>query len=164
MGKIIENLTLIIPLTLITSLFLSPIILGQASPRGAQPKSPMAAPSFDKEAPSRITPISEPKVEAPFLPAQPITSPTRSWTTIEVVLSVGILIFGIIVLILGMLVMWRMPGWTPNTALRLNGLTLIITCAILLVTAGYSSEQTSSIFGLLGTIAGYLLGASDKKE
>jgi len=40
---------------------------------------------------------------------------------------------------------------------------LIITSGLTLVTAGYSSEQMSPVMGLLGTIAGYLLG-SGKRE
>jgi len=43
---------------------------------------------------------------------------------------------------------------------RMTGLTLIVTSALVLVTAGYSTEQMSGVMGLLGTIAGYLLGSA----
>ncbi|NKX17935.1 hypothetical protein HGD86_02010 [Alteromonadaceae bacterium A_SAG5] len=43
---------------------------------------------------------------------------------------------------------------------RLIGLTLILCLAAFLVVAGYGKEQISAVIGLLGVIAGYLLGAN----
>lgn len=87
----------------------------------------------------------------------------RSWTSIEIVLSFSVLVFGAMVFALQTWLILKMPlHWTPNAILRFNGLTLIITGAILLVTAGYSNEQMTPVIGLLGAIAGYLLGAADK--
>lgn len=37
-------------------------------------------------------------------------------------------------------------------------ITLIITSTLFLITAGYSNDQIAPAVGLLGTIAGYLLG------
>lgn len=44
------------------------------------------------------------------------------------------------------------------------GLTLIIMGALFSVSAGFSAEQIAPTMGLFGTIAGYLLGKSEKKE
>lgn len=38
------------------------------------------------------------------------------------------------------------------------GLTLVVTAGLFLITAGYSETQIAPMMGLLGTIAGYLLG------
>lgn len=85
---------------------------------------------------------------------------SRQWTTIEIVLSVSVLIFALLIfMIQTVLIMKLKLNWTPNAILRFNGLTLIITGGILLVTAGYSNQQMAPVIGLLGAIAGYLLGA-----
>ncbi len=90
---------------------------------------------------------------------------TRHWTSIEIVLSFSVLVFGAMVFALQTWLIVRMPlNWTPNAILRFNGLSLIITGAILLVTAGYSNEQMTPVIGLLGAIAGYLLGSVEKPE
>jgi len=76
-----------------------------------------------------------------------------------------VLVFGAMVFALQTWLVVKMPlNWTPNAILRFNGLTLIITGAILLVTAGYSNEQMTPVIGLLGAIAGYLLGSVDKPD
>ena len=43
-------------------------------------------------------------------------------------------------------------------------LTLIITGSLLLITAGYSSNQINGITGLMGSIAGYLLAKTNFKK
>ena len=42
--------------------------------------------------------------------------------------------------------------------------TLIIVGSLFLVTAGYGNTQIAPIIGLLGTVAGYLLGRSQMGE
>ncbi|MDX1617310.1 MAG: hypothetical protein R3224_00890 [Balneolaceae bacterium] len=42
--------------------------------------------------------------------------------------------------------------------------TLIITAALFLIAAGFSNDQIASALGLLGTIAGYLLGRGEGEE
>lgn len=90
-------------------------------------------------------------------------APGRSWTTIEIVLSVAVLVFAVIVFALQAFLMVKLKlDWTPASVLRFNGLTLIISSALLLVVAGYSNQQIAPVTGLLGAIAGYLLGAGEK--
>ncbi|MAE63773.1 MAG: hypothetical protein CMJ18_05830 [Phycisphaeraceae bacterium] len=87
----------------------------------------------------------------------------RHWTTIEIVISVGVLVFGALIFALQTFLMIRLPlAWTPAAILRFNGLTLIIVAGVLLVTAGYSNQQMAPVIGLLGAIAGYLLGTGEK--
>ena len=50
----------------------------------------------------------------------------------------------------------------PNMILRPFGTILIIVAAVFLVVAGYTEEQIAPVIGLLGTIAGYILGRSDR--
>lgn len=88
---------------------------------------------------------------------------TRNWTTIEIVLSVAILIFALLVLLIqAYLVRKATAALSARSIVRMNGLTLIITAGLLLVTAGYSADQVSPVMGLLGTIAGYLLGSGEE--
>lgn len=85
---------------------------------------------------------------------------TRNWTTIEIVLSVALLVFALAIFILQTVLIMKLKlNWTPVSILRFNGLTLIIAGGLLLVIAGYSNQQMSPVIGLLGAIAGYLLGA-----
>jgi hypothetical protein len=110
--------------------------------------------------------VFEPTAEPPR--ANPEGSPTntpRVWTAIEIVLSVAILLFGLIVIGLQTwLVCKKSLSWSANEVIRAYGLTLIITGALLLVTAGYSNQQMSPVIGLLGSIVGYLLGSSEKSS
>ena len=47
---------------------------------------------------------------------------------------------------------------SAEAILRTFGVTLIITAAVFLVVAGYTEAQIAPVIGLLGAIAGYLLG------
>jgi hypothetical protein len=72
-------------------------------------------------------------------------------------LSVYMLGFGLVVLVL-MTYLIGVKDKGGETLLRSFGVTLIITAAVLLVVAGYSQDQIAPVIGLLGTIAGFLLG------
>jgi hypothetical protein len=52
-------------------------------------------------------------------------------------------------------------GRDMDAVLRVLGTLTIIIAAIFLVVAGYSDRQVAPAMGLLGTIAGYLLGRRD---
>jgi hypothetical protein len=93
---------------------------------------------------------------------QPVPPATlgRSWTSIEITLTVGILLFGLMALILETIIILRAPAqWPPTTIMRLFCVTLIIPAVLCLVTAGYSNQQVAPVVGLLGSIVGYLLGS-----
>ncbi|MFA0812350.1 hypothetical protein [Microbulbifer epialgicus] len=72
--------------------------------------------------------------------------------------SISILAFGVIfVLIMACLIN---KGKNPGDVLRACGTILIVISAIYLIVAGYSEDQIAPVIGLLGTIAGYILGKS----
>jgi hydrogenase/urease accessory protein HupE len=78
------------------------------------------------------------------------------------VLTVIILVFGLIAL--GFLyAIARRPQTTPMV-LRIYVITIIVFGTLAIVAAGYSSEQVAPVMGLFGTIAGYILGRSERKE
>lgn len=64
--------------------------------------------------------------------------------------------FACFVMIMSVLMYWQ--GMTANSILRISGLTLVVTSAVFLVIVGYSQEQIAPVIGLLGAVAGYLLG------
>lgn len=55
-------------------------------------------------------------------------------------------------------------GSEIDALLRSFGTILIIIAAIFLTIAGYDEQQIAPVIGLLGTIAGYLLGQSKAKN
>jgi hypothetical protein len=79
-------------------------------------------------------------------------------TTAELSLSLGVLAFGLLVMGMQVFVMLRTAkGWDMEST-RIVGLTLVVVAGLFLITAGYSQDQIAPMIGLLGTIAGYLLG------
>jgi hypothetical protein len=71
-------------------------------------------------------------------------------------ISVVVLAFGAItILIAAYLIRGERDG---QVILRILGTISIITFAVFLIVAGYSDQQIAPAMGLLGTIAGYLLG------
>jgi|GEM_PF-1580686 len=145
---------------------------GKAKPHVFQPSAagkpavPLPDPAADPLTPIESNDLFDqrPVGQAPALFSQR-PDESRHWTSIEIVLSFSVLVFGAMVFALQTWLIVRMPlNWTPNAILRFNGLTLIITGAILLVTAGYSNEQMTPVIGLLGAFAGYLPGSVDKPE
>ncbi len=57
----------------------------------------------------------------------------------------------------------RQKGW-GSSSIQMVGLTLVITAGLFLVVTGYSQAQIAPMIGLLGTIAGYLLGRGGDKS
>jgi hypothetical protein len=47
---------------------------------------------------------------------------------------------------------------------KMVALTLVITSGLVLIVAGFSSDQITSMMGLLGTVAGYVLGKSEDER
>ena len=87
--------------------------------------------------------------------------PTKS--SQEVWLSLGVLVFGMIVVLA--------QAWIINSrkeplsqSLKYLSVSLIIVGSLFLVTAGYGNSQIAPIIGLLGTVAGYLLGRTQSSE
>lgn len=74
-------------------------------------------------------------------------------------LSMLVLAFGIIT-IFSEVYLIKTNKIDSNNAIKFIIVTLIITGALFLITAGYDT-QISPVLGLLGTIAGYLLGKTE---
>lgn len=82
----------------------------------------------------------------------------------EIYLSLGVLAFGLVLIILtGIVAYKKNSGWDLE-ATRIFAVSVIVTAGLFLITAGYSDQQIAPMFGLLGTIVGYLLGKSPPGE
>jgi hypothetical protein len=75
-------------------------------------------------------------------------------------LAGGFLLFGVLVCAAMAFLMLR--GRRSTDLLRAFSLPLIIVSAVFLVVTGYSAQQISSVIGLLGAIAGYILGSNER--
>jgi len=81
--------------------------------------------------------------------------PTKS--SQEVWLSLGVLLFGVVV-VLTQAFLINKSNESLTNSLKYLSISLIIVGSLFLVTAGYGNTQIAPIIGLLGTVAGYLLG------
>jgi hypothetical protein len=106
-------------------------------------------------------------VEGPMkLPIQNITSgqPSMDVYTATIYLSLGVLAFGLVLVIFtGIIALKKKEGWDKE-ATRIFTVSVIVTAGLFLITAGYTDQQIAPMFGLLGTIVGYLLGKSSQTE
>lgn len=73
-----------------------------------------------------------------------------------------LLLFGLIVM--GLSTYLMKAGYSAQSILRVFGTLLVIIMASFLVVAGYTNEQLAAPMGLLGTVAGYLLGRQTADE
>ena len=94
----------------------------------------------------------------------PLPEPETSTSTIvtplsrlEFVLSIAVLVFGLIIILLEIFLI-KTRQISSEDSIKFIVITLIITSTLFLITAGYSNDQIAPAVGLLGTIAGYLLG------
>jgi hypothetical protein len=85
-------------------------------------------------------------------------------TNFEMLLSLAVLGFGLIVFTLEVLVVLKSSRAWDTHSVRLLGLTLSIVAGVFLVTAGYSQQQIAPMVGLLGTIVGFLLGQTESRR
>jgi hypothetical protein len=113
---------------------------------------------------------SYPQQELPPLPPEDIVTAMpphseREWATIEVVLSISLLVFAFLVLCIeAYLAVKAQKAWSPQSITRAFGLTMILSFSILLIVAGYDKDQIAPVMGLLGVIAGYLLGNGERSQ
>lgn len=89
---------------------------------------------------------------------------TGGYLAIQLYLSVGLLVFGFLVIGLEILLhMKAKKTWDVNST-KIVGVTMVVVFGVFLIVAGYSEQQIAPIVGLLGTIAGYLLGREPGKS
>ena len=80
-------------------------------------------------------------------------------------MTILILGFGLLVIIGELIMVKKMKArWTPYSVIRMLGLTLIIISALALVAGSQVETQITGVIGLLGTLAGYLLGKDSKEQ
>jgi hypothetical protein len=77
-------------------------------------------------------------------------------------LSVIILTFGTLIIVIEYFLLRGVIKEKTEEIARTYTVTLIIIGTLVLISAGLTSEQISPALGLFGTIAGYLLGRSDR--
>jgi len=95
--------------------------------------------------------------EASTSQAAPAPGVDNWWSvTNAMTISAVVLVFGVFVLLLATYLI--RIGKNSEPVLRIFGTILIIVISVFLVVAGYTSNQIAPVMGLLGTIAGYLLG------
>jgi len=81
---------------------------------------------------------------------------------LEIGMSASVLVFGILVMLMEVVYLKSRSDIHPTWVLKIVGLTLVITAGLYLIVAGFSQTQTAAMMGLLGTVAGYLLGKEEK--
>lgn len=85
------------------------------------------------------------------------------WSTTDAMtISASVLVFGVLVMVLASRALHK--GIPAALVMRLFGMLTIVVMAVFLVVAGYDSQQIAPVTGLLGTLAGYLLGKSTTAE
>lgn len=132
-----------------------------ASGESAPPPPPPPPPT------SYSVPRSVPSHTVTVFESKP-TGPTRESTAADgdevgqgpVLLGVSALAFGLAVI--GVVAFLRLREAIDNASFtKLAGLALVLSVGMSLIVVGYSQQQITPMMGLLGTVAGYLLGKSD---
>lgn len=93
--------------------------------------------------------------------ASKVFPPSSFLTQRETWAALAVLIFGLALGSIAMLIM-RQRTLPTGEVIRVTAMILIVTGTLFLVTAGYSAEQIAPALGLLGTVAGYMLGRGDR--
>src|SRR5262249_32767915 len=93
--------------------------------------------------------------------ASPSSSIPEWWTTRNAMtMSSVVLLFGLVVMFYAQQLIKKEKS--GDAILKIFGTMMIIISALFLIVAGYADQQIAPVMGLLGTIAGYLLGKETK--
>jgi len=110
--------------------------------------------------------LSDDELEARIqqkLTARPDKSQNQPWNSqLVVYLTTSVLTFGIAVIIVMAVLVVRKSQ--TGDVLRLFTVPMVIVAAVFLVVTGFSNEQITPVIGLLGTLAGYVLGVQSQKS
>jgi hypothetical protein len=118
---------------------------------------PKAAPAAAKAVSPLDAAIRAKEQEIAILQAPASHGASQWWsTTSAMTMSATVLLFGFLTLCLAAYVIRRGHPW--EAVLKIFGMVLIIVLTVFLIVAGYDDKQIAPAMGLLGTIAGYLLG------
>ena len=92
---------------------------------------------------------------------QPEKEAPKERSLTEIYLSLGLLLFGLLLALMQTIVVVRRgKGW-DRESIRLIGLTLVLTLGAVLLPVGYDEQQITPLMTLLGIVAGYLLAGID---
>ncbi len=93
-------------------------------------------------------------------------SPEIFFSSRESVLSFSLLVFTFLCLAGEVVLITRSKIFSGEEIIKFFVVTLIIFGTLFLITAGYTNDQIAPAYGVLGTIAGYMLGrnGSEKKN
>lgn len=80
----------------------------------------------------------------------------------ELYLAILVFIFAIFISLIAAYLLTK-GQVAPDAVIRLISCIIIVSGLLFLIAAGYSGQQISPALGLLGTLAGYLLGRADTK-
>jgi hypothetical protein len=80
----------------------------------------------------------------------------------EIKLTIVIFVFGL--LALGIYYFLLKSDRSTPDALRLYVIMILVFGTLLVVSSSYSTDQIAPVVGFFGTIAGYLVGKSDRKD
>lgn len=101
--------------------------------------------------------------EVPLVEPEPYDVSTLSLLTDrEFILSMIAILFGLVVLIIEYKLLSRAKA-ESDQVLKVLIVSTIVIATMFIISAGYSSEKIAPAIGLFGTIAGYLLGRSEKQ-
>jgi len=97
-------------------------------------------------------------------PTPPAPSSLPQWWSVTdaMTISAAVLVFGLVTMAFASSLLKR--NRDPDALLRVLGTIMILISILFLIVAGYSSTQIAPAMGLLGTVAGYLLGKADRKK
>ncbi|MGM3216528.1 hypothetical protein ACSQ5K_15090 [Pseudomonas sp. PhalM4] len=94
-------------------------------------------------------------------PQNPVSDSIPFWNPYDPMLITALVaVFCLVFLLAFTLATFRSGAGLNDRYFKLCAVTLIVGLATMITVAGYSSEQSNAALGLLGTVAGYLLGKS----
>ncbi len=119
---------------------------------------------LEKSIQQKMQKLESSKIDSTTATTVQKTSDAPDWWSVQdaMTISASVLVFGCFIMTLCTILLYR--GTTSHDILKLFGTMIIVISAVFLVVAGYSDTQITPIVGLLGTIAGYLLGSKDTTE
>jgi hypothetical protein len=136
------------------------------SPHGAAQSQVSSPVTTATSAVDDTSSLSDDELEARIqqkLPAISDKPQNQPWNSqLVVYLTTSVLAFGIAVIIIMAVLVVRKSQ--TGDVLRLFTVPMVIVAAVFLVVTGFSNEQITPVIGLLGTLAGYVLGVQSQKS
>ena len=88
----------------------------------------------------------------------------NDWWSVKDAMTVSTVMLGFFFMVLLLATYLIKIGTNTDVLLKFFGTILIISTTSFLIIVGYNNEQITPVIGLLGTIAGYLLGKDNKDD